>query len=287
LKGRVVLIDFWTYSCINCIRTQPYLKGWDETYRDSGLTIIGVHAPEFAFEKNQANVKAAAQRAGLRYPIALDNDFATWNAFQNQYWPASYLIDAEGQVRRVHAGEGQYAETEDAIRQLLRDAGKRVPEAKVAKTDERAASTPGETPETYLGTRRASNFEGEPGLRPGTARFTPVSDLSKNRWTLGGNWNVSSESIIAGDNASLRFRTASQNVYLVAGQADAAKITVSLNGRPISQTKQAGNDVKNSAVTVTDAKLYQLVKRDGFDKDSVVELQVPAGTPLTVFTFGQ
>jgi len=286
LKGKVVLIDFWTYSCINCIRTQPYLKGWQETYKNDDFVIIGVHAPEFAFEQIPANVDKAAKAAGLTYPIALDNDFKTWAAYENQYWPSSYLIDKEGQVRRYHGGEGEYKETEDAIRMLLAEKGGSVNDERFVKGDAGVPVSSRETPETYLGTKRASNFTGSPRLLQGRNTFTPESTLEKNKWTLGGSWQVASDTITAQGNSTLTFRVAAKDVYLVAGPSDGKKITVLLDGVPISQTDHAGADVKDSMVTVGDAQLYRLVGRDTFDENSVIQLQVPDGLTLNVFTFG-
>lgn len=285
LKGKVVLIDFWTYSCINCIRTQPYLKSWYETYKDSGLEIIGVHAPEFSFEKNKANVQDAAKKAGLTYPIALDNDFTTWNAFKNQYWPASYLIDKEGNVRRVHAGEGGYKETEQAIRQLLAEKGGNVP-SEMAKVNGGATSSDKETPETYLGTRRANNYSGPIRLIQGEQTFTEGNLEKVNNWTLGGTWNVSSEGITAVTNSTLKFRIAAKDAYMVTGSNTKATIGVTVNGAPISQTKYAGSDIKDSKLDVSMAQLYRIVDFGSFNSDQTIELTVPAGVQLNTFTFG-
>jgi len=157
LRGRVVLVDFWTYSCINCIRTQPYLKAWDERYRDRGLSIVGVHSPEFPFEKNAGNVGQAIERAGIEYPVAQDNDFQTWNAYANQYWPAEYFIDAEGRVRYAHFGEGEYEKKEQVIRDLLAEAGRR-PGTGTSDADGERISNGVTTLESYLGSARADRF---------------------------------------------------------------------------------------------------------------------------------
>lgn len=286
-KGKVVLIDFWTYSCINCIRTQPYLKQWYSTYKDSGFDIIGIHAPEFAFERIPANVEGAAKSAGLTYPIALDNDFSTWNAYGNQYWPGTYLIDKKGNIRRYHGGEGQYKETEQAIRTLLTEDGGTVPDQMTSAVDGKVPVAQGQTPETYLGTRRASNYRGQPGLTAGDRDFTPATLNRVNDWTLSGNWNVDSEGITAGENAIITIRYAAKELYLVtANDVSQKQATLLLNGTPISQTGSAGDDVKNSAVTLSSAKLYKLVKHNSFTKDSKLEIRVPAGVKLNVFTFG-
>lgn len=286
LKGKVVLIDFWTYSCINCIRTQPYLKGWDDLYRESGLVIIGMHAPEFAFEKIPANVEKAVRDAGLKYPIALDNDFATWAAYENQYWPASYLVDAEGQVRRFHAGEGEYKETEDAIRALLLESGARVPSERYVKGEDDAPVTADQSPETYLGTRRASNYVGEQRLLRGLHTFTSASALESDQWTLGGQWEVGSESITARGDSVLRFKFNAKDVYFVTGEGSDGSIALRLNDIPLSKTANAGSDVRDSVIRVTDAKLYRAVSGAAFTRDGVLELRVPDGVTLNAFTFG-
>ncbi len=285
LKGKVVLIDFWTYSCINCIRTQPYLKEWDKTYRDSGLVIIGVHAPEFSFEKNPNNVRDAVKKAGLNYPIALDNDFSTWNAYQNQYWPASYLIDKEGNVRRQHGGEGEYKETEMAIRELLGENGGNVPKETTKALSGNVPVSDAQTPETYLGTMKASNFASGKPLVKGQQAFESAKLERVNQWTLGGIWNVDSEGITAVKDSTLTIRFAAKELYLVPGSNSESGLTsLSLNGIPISD--DAGDDVKNSSVSLDGARLYKLVKFSSFRKDSTLQLKVPAGVQLNVFTFG-
>lgn len=289
LKGKVVLVDFWTYSCINCIRTQPYLKSWYSTYKESGFVIVGVHAPEFAFERDPKNVADAAKKAGLTYPIALDNNFATWNAYNNQYWPSSYLIDKQGNIRRIEQGEGGYQETEQAIRQLLSADGGSVPAASsMANASNSAPVSSGQTPETYLGTKRSSNFEGSPALTVGTNTFTPSDTISRvNNWTLGGSWTVTSDGIKAEKDSVIKIRFAAKELYFVtANIVDNAKVDLLLNGQPISQTGSAGDDVTDSSVTVNQAQLYRAVKFADFQKDNVLELHVPAGIQLNTFTFG-
>lgn len=288
LKGKVVLVDFWTYSCINCIRTQPYLRGWYDTYKNSNFVIVGMHAPEFAFEKVPANVQKAVKDAKLTYPIALDNNFSTWNAYNNQYWPGSYLIDATGKVRRVHSGEGEYKETEAAIRDLLQEAGNQLPSKMFVSGSDSAPVTDQQTAETYLGARRAVNYSGTPALIINkTQDFTIPASLSQNHWAITGSWQVNSETITAaGADSSLQFKVAGKDVYLVAGSKVPQNITVSLNGTPISQTASAGADVKNSQVTISDSKLYKLAHYANFKTGDVIQLQVPSGIELNVFTFG-
>jgi cytochrome c biogenesis protein CcdA/thiol-disulfide isomerase/thioredoxin len=287
LKGKVVLIDFWTYSCINCIRTQPYLKDWYKTYKDSGFEIIGVHAPEFAFERNPKNVESAAKKAGLTYPIALDNDFSTWSAYKNQYWPSTYLIDKGGKVRRYHGGEGGYKETEQAIRALLSEKGGKLPPETTSVLEGKVPVTSSQTPETYLGTKRASNYIGDIALTQGVHTFTPGKLKRVNNWTLGGTWEVSSEGIMSQENSTLSLRFAAKEMYTVTANSVAdKKITVLLDGKPISKTRFAGEDVNNSRVAISTAQLYKLVKFSSFTKDATLTLEVPAGVQLNVFTFG-
>ncbi|CAN5145491.1 cytochrome c biogenesis protein DipZ [soil metagenome] len=286
LKGKVVYVDFWTYSCINCIRNNPYIESWYNNYKDDGFVVVGVHAPEFSFEKLPANVQKALKDQKLTYPVALDNDFDTWNAYQNQSWPAGYLIDAEGNVRRIHEGEGQYAETEKAIRGLLEEKGANV-SSKAMANNKAVPITSQQTPETYLGSKRASNFVGTPALGAATGQpFTHAASLARNEWSLGGTWNVDAEKITAGDGATLRFHVAAKNVYVVAGSDSEAKIKILLDGKPISDTNAPGEDVTNSMVTVNESKLFRLVKFPAFSSDSTIELQVPAGVSLNAFTFG-
>ena len=207
LRGRVVLIDFWTYTCINCLRTLPYLKAWDARYRDQGLTIVGVHTPEFAFERKESNVRGAIGRQGLRYPVVQDNAYGTWNAFGNQYWPAKYLIDARGRVRYVHFGEGKYEQTEAAIRSLLSEAGDRSlgaaakPRGRVETVGHRA------TPETYLGSARAQSFS-PVGPKDGTRTYVAAApgSLPQSVFSLGGRWHVDREAARAVRGATITAR---------------------------------------------------------------------------------
>lgn len=285
LKGKVVLVDFWTYSCINCIRNNPYLEDWYTKYKDDGLVVIGVHAPEFAFEKVPANVQKAVRDQGITYPVALDNDFATWNAFENRSWPASYLIDQDGNVRRIHEGEGQYKESEAAIRTLLEAGGAKL---KAAASGERAVPIDErQTPETYLGKSRASNYSGTPAIGAAApAGFTHAAALGKNEWSLGGKWDVQPEKIIAQGDSTLRFRITAKDVYLVGGAATPQEVTVLLDGKPIQDSGFAGSDVHGSKVTFNEAKLYRLVDFTSFTEGHTLELRVPAGVALNAFTFG-
>ena len=288
LKGKVIYVDFWTYSCINCIRNNPYIEQWYTMYKDDGFTVIGVHAPEFAFEKKIDNVRKAVKDQGLTYPVALDNDFDTWNAYNNQSWPAGYLIDQDGRVVRIHEGEGNYKETEDAIRALLQKNNQDLPES-TQSTDTSAPVTSQQTPETYLGLKRASNFAGSPALGASDSNtFTAQKTLDRNEWSLGGTWTVGQEKITAGKDASLQFNVAAKDVYVVAGSNDGSQQNMKLlvDGTPISQTLFSGSDVKNGVVTVNQSRLYRLVDFKKFTTNKTIELQVPSGVSLNAFTFG-
>lgn len=286
LKGKVVMVDFWTYSCINCIRNNPYIEQWYNAYKDDGFVVIGVHAPEFAFEKQVGNVRKAVKDQKLTYPVALDNDFSTWNAFENRSWPTSYLIDAEGKVRRIHEGEGQYKESEQAIRSLLQEKGARLGQATL-RNDAGAPVTDMQTPETYLGTKRASNFMGTPALGSDQQpTFTAPDALAVNKWALSGTWKISGEKITAVNNSTLSFHVSAKDVYVVGGSQTPKDITVLVDGVPIQQTEFSGTDVRNGMVRIGESKLYRVASFAELTSDHTVTLQVPSGVDLNVFTFG-
>ena len=284
LRGRVVLVDFWTYTCINCIRTLPYLKAWDERYRDRGLTIVGVHTPEFPFEREAGNVEAAIEQNDLRYPVAQDNEYGTWSAYGNQYWPAKYLIDAQGRVRYVHFGEGEYEETETAIRELLAEAGE-APGQRARATVE-TASPQVTTPESYLGSLRADRFAN--GLiQPGTQRFElPAGKLPDEGLAYGGTWRISPDAATAVANAKLELSFGARRVFLVLGSAgEAARpVRVLLDGRPIPD-RLAGTDVHDGAATVSSQRLYRLVELPRAERH-LLTLEIARGVSGYAFTFG-
>jgi cytochrome c biogenesis protein CcdA/thiol-disulfide isomerase/thioredoxin len=265
LRGKVVLVDFWTYSCINCLRTLPYLESWDRRYRSKGLVILGVHSPEFAFEHSLANVRAAVKRLGVRYPVALDNDFGTWNAYQNQYWPADYLIDRNGHVRDAHFGEGAYAETEHKIRQLLA-----MPLPPALDQPDR---TPTElrTPETYLGYARIENYDGSPLRTDEAAKYTFPRALPGDSFAYAGTWTVEGERILAGSGARLRLNFLARSVHLVLGGR--GRVDVKLNGHELR------------TVPVTADKLYTLVTQKTA-REGLLELRFTPGLSAYAFTFG-
>lgn len=284
-RGKVVLVDFWTYSCINCIRNNPYLIEWHEKYKDKGLVIVGVHAPEFAFEKVTKNVEDAVNDQGITYPVALDNEFSTWYAFRNRSWPSAYFIDANGQVRRLHEGEGQYSESEAAIRQLLTESGADVSDIPFDGEEAALPISDMQTPETYMGKVRASGFTNDKPLGAKSREtFELANELDVNEWTLGGTWEVQDKQIIARGNSRLRFRVAAKDVYAVIGSTKQASIKVLLNNKLV--TENAGVDVKNGKVEVQEDKLYKLLSFPQFESSNTIELVVPDGVQINAFTFG-
>ena len=286
LRGRVTLVDFWTYTCITCVATLPYLRAWDERYRRAGLTIVGVHTPEFAFERSASNVQDAIRERRLRYPVVQDNEFGTWNAFGNQFWPAKYLIDAKGSVRYTHFGEGGYEETEAAIRTLLAEAGSH--DLGGAARTRGELLTPGReaTPETYLGTARARSFS-PIGPRAGTHDYAVAgaASLPRSVFSLGGRWTIDDESARAVRHATLRARVVSKGVFLVLSSKDdrPRRLRVSLDGRPISAA-QAGNDVHDGVLTVRRQRLYHLVRLPRTE-EHVLTLRADPDVSGYAFTF--
>ncbi|HWC07837.1 MAG TPA: cytochrome c biogenesis protein DipZ [Solirubrobacterales bacterium] len=284
LRGRVVLIDFWTYTCINCIRTLPYIKAWDERYRDRGLTIVGVHTPEFPFEREAGNVEDAIAQNGLEYPVAQDNEYGTWNAYGNQYWPAKYLIDAMGRVRYVHFGEGEYEETETAIRELLAEAGEQPGKRARAKVE---TASPGvTTPESYLGSLRADRFAN--GLiRPGTQRFElPAGNLPEEGLAYGGRWRISPDAATAVAGSKLELNFGARRVFLVLGSAGEAvrSVRVRLDGKRVP-TRYAGSDVRDGIAQVSSQRLYRLVELPRAERHQLT-LEFAPGVSGYAFTFG-
>ncbi|HQQ69819.1 MAG TPA: thioredoxin family protein, partial [Alicycliphilus sp.] len=296
LRGKVVLVDFWTYSCINCLRTLPYVKAWAEKYRDQGLVVVGVHAPEFAFERKPSNVEKAVKDLGIAYPVALDNQYAIWRAFGNRYWPAHYFIDAKGHIRHHHFGEGDYAESERVIQQLLREAG--APQMAQGLIDVRAQGVQQaadmadvRSPETYLGYERAEHFASMPAAVPdrATAYATPAH-LGLNAWGLTGRWTVGPESAtLDGASGRIAYRFHARDLHLVLGPGP--------NGKPVrfkvfidGQAPGAahGTDVAaDGSGTVTEQRLYQLIRQSGdiAERSFSIEFLDP-GVSAYAFTFG-
>ena len=228
LKGKVVLVDFWAYSCINCQRELPHVEAWAKNYAADGLEVVGVHTPEYAFEHVPSNVAAGARRLGLTFPIALDNSYATWNAYDNQSWPAAYIIDAGGQIRHVSIGEGDYSSEEQLIRQLLVAAhpGLTLPQA--TDVPDTTPDNPGQTPETYLGAERQQLYDGSTSYSDGQRQFVPIASPRTDSFTLSGTWTIADESITAGAGAGITLGYDASDVYLDVGGT--GTLTVSSGG---------------------------------------------------------
>jgi len=284
LRGHVVLVDFWTYSCINCIRTLPYLNAWNARYAGKGLTIVGVHTPEFPFEHSASNVQEAIHQNGILYPVAQDNNYSTWNAYKNEYWPAEYLIDAQGRIRVIDFGEGEYAAKERAIRSLLVEAGAEGLGA-ATHVQAQAPSTAEVTQESYLGAEKAERFENgklRTGLRDyGSASAPPAPEHLRYE----GGWRVGAESAQAAAGARLQLNFLARRVFLVAGSAAGARsVRVLLDGRPVTLAA-AGADVHGGRASVGFQRLYRLVELPKVERH-VLTVQAPPGVSVYSFTFG-
>lgn len=300
LRGRVVLVDFWTYSCINCLRTLPYLKDWYAKYKDHGLVILGVHAPEFAFEKDPANVRRAVRELGISYPVALDDRYAIWQAFDNQYWPAHYFIDAAGRVRGHHFGEGQYAETEQTLRMLLTEAGysqlpPMTPHAAPASASQgvqAAADLEHEkSPETYVGYERASGFASPEGFaRDALQNYSLPVALELNQWALAGPWTVDAEHARLGPAPGrIAFHFHARDLHLVLGPAVDGKpvrFRVRLDGADPGANAGSDVDARGDGIAIGE-RLYQLIRQSGPVADHVFSIEFPdGGVAAYSFTFG-
>jgi cytochrome c biogenesis protein CcdA/thiol-disulfide isomerase/thioredoxin len=295
LRGKVVVIDFWTYSCINCLRSIPYVRAWYDRYKDDGLVVIGVHAPEFAFERDFANVQKAVRDLGITYPVALDNDWHLWRALKNNYWPAHYFIDAQGRVRYYHHGEGSYDESERVIRQLLTEAGRppsmRMAGAEANEAAEMAASGKVRSPETYIGYARADRFVSPGGQAKDQAKdYSIPSALELNQWALGGRWSIAPQAATAqSPGGRIAFRFHARDLHLVLGPAADGKpvrFRVTIDGHV--PDADAGADIKPDGTgIVTDERLYQLIRLKGevADHDFVIEFVDPEVRAFA-FTFG-
>ncbi len=296
LRGKVVLVDFWTYSCINCLRSLPYIKAWADKYKDQGLVVIGVHALEFAFERDLGNVRKATRDLGVTYPVAIDNDYKIWRAFENEYWPAHYFIDAEGRIRYHHFGEGEYAESEAVIQQLLAEAGKsnvasgfvqvKADGAEAAADDEDIAS-----PETYIGYERAQNFASPGGAVADKPHdYAAPPQLRPNQWGLAGGWTVADEKAeLDGATGRIAYRFHARDLHLVLGPGADGKpvrFRVTLDGKPPGVDHGADTD-GDGLGTVTDQRLYQLVRQTGGIGDRTFEIEfLDPHVQAFAFTFG-
>jgi cytochrome c biogenesis protein CcdA/thiol-disulfide isomerase/thioredoxin len=284
LRGEVVLVDFWTYTCINCIRTLPYLKAWDERYGEDGLTVVGVHTPEFPFEREAGNVADAIEQNGLGYAVAQDNEYATWSAYGNEYWPAKYLIDAQGRVRYTHFGEGEYEETEAAIRELLAEAGHRPGRQRVEVEGEQSSPLV-TTPESYLGAARADRFLNGP-IVPGTHRYRAPERFAYDSLAYEGTWRIGHDEATSVRRARLHLVFGARRVFLVLGsRGDAPRdVRVMLDGKPIA-ARLAGRDVHDGRAVVRRQRLYRLVELPRAERH-LLTLELAPGVSGYAFTFG-
>jgi thiol-disulfide isomerase/thioredoxin len=296
LRGKVVLVDFWTYSCINCLRTLPYVRAWARKYRDQGLVVIGVHTPEFGFEHDQGNVLRATRDLGLAYPVALDSRSAVWQAFGNQAWPALYFIDAHGRIVGRRYGEGGYDESERTLQKLLRDAGARAVPADLVHPDGQGtqaapAREAALSPETYVGAAEAANFVPAGGLVPGrTQDFPAAPALRLNEWSLTGPWRVEDEYALAarpGARLSYRFRARDLHLVLGGGTPQAPlRFVVRIDGKPPGPDH--GSDVDDQGHGIIDGhRLYQLVRQQASGGERLFDIEfLDPGAQAYAFTFG-
>jgi cytochrome c biogenesis protein CcdA/thiol-disulfide isomerase/thioredoxin len=272
LRGKVVVLDFWTYSCVNCLRTLPHVKEWYSTYRDDGLVIVGVHTPEFSFERVAENVRREVDSLGIEYPVALDNQYGTWNAWQNRYWPAKYFIDRRGHVRFAHFGEGDYGESEEVIRTLLAESD--LPPPVSAALPDRTPNEP-QTPETYLGYERIGFFVGSPLVKDREAPYVIPQFIPADAFAYGGRWTVEGERIVAGEDARLRLNYHAHDVFLVLGTSgDGETVRVSVDSRLVR------------VIRVAEDRLYTLARFPGPAESHTIDLEFTPGTEAYAFTFG-
>jgi cytochrome c biogenesis protein CcdA/thiol-disulfide isomerase/thioredoxin len=297
LRGKVVVVDFWTYSCINCLRALPFVQSWYAKYKDHGLVVIGVHTPEFAFEKDPANVRRAVADLKIDYPVALDNDYAIWQAFNNQYWPAHYFIDATGQIRAHHFGEGNYDESEQIIRRLLAEAGNAslpppgMGSAKPVGVLAPADEAHDQSPETYVGYRRADNFASPGGfIQDKPHKYAAPAEFKLNQWALDGSWVVDEEkAVLEAAPGKVVFRFYARDLHLVLGPADNGKpvrFRVTLDGKPPAANHGADTD-GSGAGTIDGQRLYQLIRQSGDVGEHVFSIEfLDSGVQAYSFTFG-
>ncbi len=295
LRGKVVLIDFWTYSCINCIRTVPYVREWAEKYKDQGLVVIGVHAPEFAFEKKIDNVKRAINEFQISYPVAVDNDFNIWRAFQNSYWPAHYIADVDGQIRYHHFGEGEYDASEKVIQDLLAEAGSQRARKDITAPDAKGAHVAPDlghlrSAETSIGYKRAQNFVSPQGMSGDRAQDYTAAEPRLNEWGLSGNWTVGPEQATlnrAGGGITYQFSARDLHLVLGTGAGDKpVRFQVKVDGNVPGENH--GNDVDaDGNGTVSETRLYQLVRQAADVQERTFEIRfLDPGVEAFVFTFG-
>ena len=296
LRGKVVVIDFWTYSCINCLRALPYTEGWYAKYKDAGLVVIGVHTPEFAFEKERSNVEQAVRDLKITYPVAIDSNYKIWQAFNNEYWPAHYFIDGKGRIRHHHFGEGEYDESERVIQELLKENGaKSLADGTINVTANGAEAAPDlqdtRSPETYIGYKRAEHFASAQLFAQDTRMaYTPQPRLTLNQWALGGTWKVGPESAVL-DSApgKIVFRFHARDLHLVLGptkNGKAIRFKVTLDGTAPGDDHGSDADAAGAG-TVQGHRLYQLIRQKGAVEDRTFEIEfLDPGVQAFAFTFG-
>ncbi|MBI2621206.1 MAG: cytochrome c biogenesis protein DipZ [Candidatus Levybacteria bacterium] len=285
LKGKVVLIDFWTYTCINCIRTLPHVTSWYNKYNDQGFVVVGVHTPEFEFEKDTGNVENAIAQYKILYPVAQDNDYATWNAYSNQYWPAKYLIDKDGNIRYAHFGEGKYEETEKAIQELLRQAGQKVDSSLEQMPDQTPRMRL--SPETYLGSARMQYYYPSGTLSNGKSNFKLEENPSPNSFSLGGEWEISDEYSGPSKNSTLTINFYADKVFLVLKpQSSNSATRIYIDGKLVDSNNQ-GTDVKNGIMNIDSDRLYNLVDLQNGPETHTLKIEfLTPGVKAFAFTFG-
>lgn len=287
LKGKVVLVDFWTYSCINCIRTLPHVTSWYEQYKDQGFVVIGVHTPEFAFEHKKENVAEAVKKYAITYPVAQDNNYATWQAYNNRYWPAHYLIDAEGNVRYTHFGEGKYEETEALIVELLKEAGHNPAMGEKNIQDETPRQGSVQTPETYLGSARGNQLSSPEIITQSKQVFTAPKNLEVDQYAFEGEWQVEKERAVASPQGALTLYFQGEKVFLVMSPEDesiSSTVNVYLDGKRISP-ELSGKDVKNGQVSVEQERLYEIIDLRGMRQKGLLKLEFENAVGVYAFTF--
>ncbi len=286
LKGKVVLVDFWTYTCINCIRTLPHVTSWYDKYNKDGFVVIGVHTPEFQFEHDTNNVLNAIKMYNIHYPVAQDNEYATWNNYNNEYWPAEYLIDANGTIRRTEFGEGKYDQMEMTIRSLLQEAGKKVTGSLDTIVDQTPQSQM--SPETYLGSKRMQYYFPSGSLGNGTKVFSLSDKVNQNSFSYGGQWTINDEYAVSGNNATLNYNFTATKVFIILrpNSAKNPTVKVSLDGKIIDPSA-AGSDVENGVITIDNDRLYNVVDLKGKTENHILKLEFQTpGIQAFTFTFG-
>jgi cytochrome c biogenesis protein CcdA/thiol-disulfide isomerase/thioredoxin len=295
LKGKVVVIDFWTYSCINCLRAIPYVKAWAEKYKDYGLVVIGVHTPEFAFERNINNVRAAVSDLKIEYPVAIDNEYKIWRSFDNKYWPAHYFVDANGRTRFHHFGEGEYDQSEQVIQRLLEEAGNgNVPQSlvtvNVSGVEAARSASDDQSPETYIGYGRARNFASPGGIVENERHLYASASLLLNQWSLSGDWTVGGENaVLNGVGGSIVYRFHARDLHLVLGPAADGKpirFRVTIDGNVPGADHGTDSDADGQGV-VDGERLYQLVRQNDVIRDRTFAIEfLDPGVHAYAFTFG-